>query len=103
MRWVLASGAMPPALDVVCAAAKLMQPQLEMAVDRARVSRTGPMRFKSRAELEATLTRYVQTCNHRIPQRALDRQSPIQALQKWRSDKPELFKRRVANPPGLDS
>jgi transposase InsO family protein len=33
-------------------------------------------RFKSRAELEATLARYVQTYNHRIPQRALDHRSP---------------------------
>jgi transposase InsO family protein len=60
-------------------------------------------RFKSGGELEATLTRYVQTYNHRIPQRALDHQSPIQALQKWRSDKPELFKKRVINQSGLDT
>lgn len=30
------------------------------------------MRFKSAAELPATLTQYVQTYNSRIPQRALD-------------------------------
>jgi transposase InsO family protein len=59
-------------------------------------------RFKFRAEHQATLTRYVQTHNHRIPQRALDHQSPIQALQKWRQDKPELFKKRVIDQLGLD-
>ena len=60
-------------------------------------------RFKSGAELEATLTAYVHAYNHRIPQRALDHRSPIQALQKWRSDKPELFKKRVIDQPGLDT
>jgi transposase InsO family protein len=59
-------------------------------------------RFKSAAELKATLTDYVHAYNHRIPQRALDHQSPIQALQKWQSDKLALFKKRVINQPGLD-
>ena len=40
--------------------------------------------------------------NYRIPQRALDHRSPIQALQKWQSDKPAKFKKRVINQPGLD-
>jgi len=33
----------------------------------------------------------------------LKHQSPIQALQKWRSEKPELFVKRVDKQPGLDS
>lgn len=37
-------------------------------------------RFTSAAQLEATLADYVQTYNHRIPQRTLDHQSPAQAL-----------------------
>ena len=61
----------------------------------------GQTRFKSAAELEATLTDYVHTYNHRIPQHVLD--SPIQALRKWQSDKPALFKKRVINQPGLDT
>jgi hypothetical protein len=36
-------------------------------------------------------------------QRALKHQSPIQALQKGRSEKPELFNKRVQKKPGLDS
>jgi transposase InsO family protein len=60
-------------------------------------------RFESAAELEATLTEYVNTYNHRIPQRALDHQAPVQALQKWQSDRPDLFKRRINNQPGLDT
>ena len=60
-------------------------------------------RFKSAAELEATLTAYVHAYNYRIPQRALDHRSPIQALQKWQSDKPAMFKKRVINQPGLDT
>jgi hypothetical protein len=36
-------------------------------------------RFKSAAELDATLTQYVQPYNSRIPQRALDHRSPLQA------------------------
>lgn len=63
----------------------------------------GQTRFNSGAELEATLTRYVQAYNHQIPQRALDHQSPVQALQKWRSEKPELFEKRVIDQPGLDT
>ncbi len=59
-------------------------------------------RFKSAAELESTLTNYVATYNQRIPQRALDHLSPIQALKKWQTDKPELFVKRVYNQTGLD-
>ena len=52
-------------------------------------------RFKSSAELQATLENYTATYNHRIPQRALNHLSPVQALQKWQTDKPELFVKRV--------
>jgi hypothetical protein len=33
----------------------------------------------------------------------LKHQSPIQALQTWRTEKPELFVKRVDKQPGLDS
>ena len=52
-------------------------------------------RFASAAELEATLDNYVKTYNHRIPQRALNHLSPVQALKKWQAEKPELFVKRV--------
>ena len=52
---------------------------------------------------DATLTSYVHTYNHLIAQRALDHRSPVQALRQWRSDKPELFRKRVNDLPGLDT
>lgn len=60
-------------------------------------------RFTSAAELEATLSNYVKTYNHRIPQRALDHLSPVQALKKWQAEKPDLFVKRVHNHTGLDT
>jgi transposase InsO family protein len=60
-------------------------------------------RFRSAAELDATLTNYLETYNNLIPQRALKHQTPIQALQTWRSKKPELFIKRINKQPGLDT
>jgi transposase InsO family protein len=60
-------------------------------------------RFHSAAELDDTLMHYLSTYNHLIPQRALKHQSPIQALKKWRAERPELFVKRVHNLPGLDT
>ena len=42
------------------------------------------------------------TCSHRIPQRALNHQFPIQALQAWQQKKPELFIKPVYKQAGLD-
>jgi transposase InsO family protein len=52
-------------------------------------------RFASAAELETTLTLYLKTYNHPVPQRALKHQTLTQALQKWRAEKPDLFVKRV--------
>jgi transposase InsO family protein len=60
-------------------------------------------RFRSAHELDDTLKQYLSTYNHRIPQRALKHQSPIQALQKWRIERPDLFVKRVYKLPGLDT
>ena len=60
-------------------------------------------RFRSAVELDDTLTHYLSTYNSLIPQRALKHQTPIQALQKWRSEKPELFIKRSNKQPGLDT
>ena len=60
-------------------------------------------RFRSAADLDATLKNYVSTYNQLIPQRALKHQSPIQALQKWRTERPDLFVKHVYNHPGLDT
>ena len=59
-------------------------------------------RFTSAAELESTLTNYVKTYNQRIPQRALNHLSPVQALKNWQAKCPNLFVKRVYNQPGLD-
>ena len=60
-------------------------------------------RFASAAELQTTLTLYLKTHNHHIPQRALKHQTPIQALQKWHEKKPDLFVKRVYNQEGFDN
>ena len=69
----------------------------------ARISElTQQTRFASAAVLETTLERYLTLYNHHIPQRALNHQPPIQALQKWQNDKPELFVKQVYKHTGLD-
>ena len=81
-------------------------PQTNGMVERfnGRISEVvNQTRFASGAELQATLDNYVKTYNHRIPQRALNHLSPVQALKNWQTQKPELFKKRVYNQPGLDS
>ena len=81
-------------------------PQTNGMVERfnGRISEVvNQTRFASAAELEATLTNYVKTYNHRIPQRALNHLSPVQALKKWQAEKPDLFVKRVYNQPGLDN
>jgi transposase InsO family protein len=59
-------------------------------------------RFRSAHELESTLTNYLTTYNHRIPQRALGHLSPIQALKMWHSKQPNLFNKRVHQLAGPD-
>ena len=53
-------------------------------------------------DLEHTLHRYVTLYNHHLPEKALNAQTPAQALQDWYASKPELFHRRPYNPPGCD-
>jgi transposase InsO family protein len=60
-------------------------------------------RFACAKELETTLTQYAATYNHRIPQRALDHFSPVQALKQWRARRPELFVRQVYEQSELDT
>jgi transposase InsO family protein len=80
-------------------------PQTNGMVERfnGRISEViGQTRFKSAQELETTLMHYLATYNHRIPQRALDHLSPVQALKQWRARKPDLFVKRVYEQAGLD-
>jgi transposase InsO family protein len=55
------------------------------------------------AELASTLTEYVKVYNCRIPQRNLGHVTPLDALKTWRAKKPELFKKRPKDVPGLDT
>lgn len=81
-------------------------PQTNGMVERfnGRISEVvNQTRFGSRAELESTLRNYLKIYNHNNPQRALDNETPIQAMKKWQEKKPELFVKRVYNQAGLDS
>jgi hypothetical protein len=49
-------------------------------------------RFASSSELHETLNNYAQVYNYHIPQKALGHIAPIEALKKWQTMKPELFK-----------
>jgi hypothetical protein len=61
-----------------------------------------PTCLSSAADLDATLTEYLATCNHHIRQRALKHQSPIEVLQRWQTDRPEWFVKRFHKQTGLD-
>ena len=81
-------------------------PQTNGMVERfnGRISEiVNQTRFRSVADLDDTLTHYLSTYNNLIAQRALKHQTPIQALQNWRSDKPDLFMKRINKQPGLDT
>ena len=80
-------------------------PQTNGMVERfnGRISEiVNQTRFGSAAELESTLRNYAKIYNHNVPQRALNHQTPIQALKKWQEEKPTLFVKRVYNQAGLD-
>jgi transposase-like protein len=54
-------------------------------------------RFTCAAELESTLLAYVVIYNNHIPQKALKHLSPIQVMQNWQQNKPEIFTSLVHN------
>ena len=49
-------------------------------------------RFQSANELETTLMRYLAVYNHHIPQRALEHQTPVQAIETWKTKKPDAIR-----------
>ena len=57
--------------------------------------------FRSGEELETTLLRYVWLYNQQLPQSALGRKAPLQAMKDWRKLKPELFKKTTILPFGM--
>ena len=58
--------------------------------------------FHSAEDLEQTLHRFVWLYNHRIPQKALHHEAPIQALKRWQQSHPDLFLKQVRDRPGPD-
>ncbi|MFT5342731.1 MAG: transposase InsO family protein, partial [Paracoccaceae bacterium] len=58
--------------------------------------------FRSGEELETTLLRYVWLYNQQLPQSALGRKSPLQAMKDWHKLKPELFRKQPYYRPGCD-
>jgi transposase InsO family protein len=59
-------------------------------------------RFDSTQQLATTLLRYANLYNHHIPQRALNHQTPVQALKQWQASHPNLFHKKVYHLTGLD-
>ena len=85
---------------------KPRHPQTNGMVERfnGRISEVlATHRFRSGEHLADTLTRYVNTYNHYIPQRALGHLSPFDALRDWYQKKPELFVVNVNHLPGPDT
>ena len=60
-------------------------------------------RFRSREDLEQTLMRYVALYNHQLPQPALKKKTPMQAMKKWYKEHPYLFYKRRYDRPGCDT
>jgi len=81
-------------------------PQTNGMVERfnGRISELpGQTRFDTAGELEKGLLAYLLIYNAHIPQRALGHQTPLQAVEKWRAEKPDLFVETVYNQAGLDT
>jgi transposase InsO family protein len=59
--------------------------------------------FNSADDLEKTLLRYVWLYNQHLPQKALNHETPVQALKRWQTSHPHLFLKTVRNQAGPDS
>ena len=60
-------------------------------------------RFESGQDLATTLERYAWLYNQHLPQLALQHRTPVQAMKAWQKQRPDLFRKRVCNRPGLDT
>lgn len=62
-------------------------------------------RFDSGKDMCQTIERYVYLYNHQLPQSVLHSRTPMQELERWYNEKPELFQRqpRVPNRPGCNT
>jgi transposase-like protein len=59
--------------------------------------------FNNAEEMITTLEHYAKLYNQHIVQRNLGHSTPVQTMKEWYRKKPELFKKRVYNQPGLDT
>ena len=59
--------------------------------------------FNGAEDLEQTLHRYVWLYNQHLPQKALNHETPLQALKRWQGSHPHLFSKQVRNHPGPDT
>lgn len=57
-------------------------------------------RFVSGEELETTINRYAVLYNHHIPQKALDHNTPFDAMREWQKKCPDLFVKKIRNHTG---
>jgi transposase InsO family protein len=81
-------------------------PQTNGMVERfnGRISQVlNTHRFHSGEELEQTLVRYVWLYNQHLPQKALNHETPIQAMKRWASSHPQLFLKPVRDRPGSNN
>lgn len=80
---------------------------IEHRLTKPRHPQTNGMveRFNGRLAqvLKSHRYRFVWLYNEHLPQRALDLNTPIQALKKWQATHPDLFAKRVVNHPGPDT
>lgn len=81
-------------------------PQTNGMVERfngrlAQVLRTH--HFNSADDLETTLHRFVWLYNQHLPQKALNHETPIQAMKRWQISHPHLFIKSVRNQAGPDT
>ena len=60
-------------------------------------------RFRSGEDLEQTILRYVRLYNGQLPQSVLKGRTPIDTLEDWQRQRPELFKKRPYNHAGCDT
>lgn len=60
-------------------------------------------RLESGEDLARTLARYAWLYNHHLPQKALNHETPIQALKRWQTTPPELFVKKVQDRSGPDN
>lgn len=98
--------------DALCAALGIEHrltrprtPQTNGMVERfnGRISHVlNTNRFESGEGLEQTLGRYVWLYNDHLPQKALNHETPVQALKRWQSTRPELFIKQARDRPGPD-